>query len=163
MKNLCAPAIIYLIFSITQILIDTFKGLYNTAIIKVIVTIMVTLLLNILCEQGLTFVSWVIVFIPFILMTVIVSMILYVFGLDASTGKFNYKCDEPTNYGNNIKVDNLGNIVIYDPNYNSIINPVYYNSPNIIVPNPNANANNISKNTNNTTIPTNSSSPAYQS
>jgi hypothetical protein len=58
MINLCAPAIIYLIFSITQILIDTFKGLYNTAFMKVIVTIMVTLLLNILCEKGFSVVSW---------------------------------------------------------------------------------------------------------
>ena len=86
MINLCAPAIIYLIFSVTQILIDTFKGLYNTAFMKVIVTVMVTLLLNILCEKGLSVVSWIIVFIPFILMTVIVSMLLYIFGLDAATG-----------------------------------------------------------------------------
>jgi len=91
MINLCAPAIIYLIFSITQILIDTFKGLYNTAFIKTIVATMVTLLLNILCSQGLSVVSWIIVFIPFILMTVIVSILLYVFGLDATTGKLNYK------------------------------------------------------------------------
>jgi hypothetical protein len=90
--NLCPPAIIYLIFSITQIIIDIFKGLYNTAFIKVIVTTMVTFLLNILCEKGLSAVSWIIVFIPFILMTVIVSMLLYVFGLDAATGNLNYNC-----------------------------------------------------------------------
>ena len=65
MTNLCAPAIIYLIFSATQILIDTFKGLYNTAFMKVIVTIMVTLLLNILCQRGLSVVSWIFIFIPF--------------------------------------------------------------------------------------------------
>ena len=93
MINLCSPAIIYLIFSITQILIDTLKGLYNTAFVKVIVTIMVTLLLNILCEKGLSVVSWIIVFIQFILMTVIVTMILYVFGLDAATGKFDQTCN----------------------------------------------------------------------
>jgi len=162
-SNLCAPAIIYLIFSVTQILIDTFKGLYNTAFIKVIVTIMVTLLLNILCEQGLSVVSWIIVFIPFILMTVIVSMILYVFGLDAATGKFDYTCDgtsSTTNCGNNITIDALGNIVIYDPEYNSNTNPVYYQSPNIIVPNPTAND---VQQYNTTIIPTGSSSPAYQS
>ena len=93
MINLCTPAIIYLIFSVTQILIDTFKGLYNTAAIKVIVTIMVTLLLNILCEKDLGFVSWIIVFIPFILMTVIVSVVLYIFGLDAATGNLNKNND----------------------------------------------------------------------
>lgn len=165
MINLCPPAIIYLIFSITQILIDTFKGLYNTAFVKVIVTIMVTLLLNILCEKGLSVVSWIIVFIPFILMTVVVSMILYVFGLDAATGKFNYTCDESsstTNCGNNIKIDSLGNIVIYDPEYNSNTNPVYYQSPNIIVPNPTAN-DIITNQKNVVIIPNGSSSPAYQS
>lgn len=163
MINLCAPAIIYLIFSITQILIDTFNGLYNTAAMKVIVTVMVTLLLNILCEQGLSVVSWIIVFIPFILMTVIVSMLLYIFGLDASTGTLNYTCDASNNYlkcGNGITVDALGNIIVYDPEYNSNVNPVYYQSPNIIIPNPHANDVSIP---NYTHLPTGSSSPAYQS
>ena len=49
MISLCPPAVIYLIFSITQILIDTFKGLYNTAFIKFVIMIMITFLLNILC------------------------------------------------------------------------------------------------------------------
>ena len=176
MINLCAPAVIYLIFSITQILIDTFKGLYNTAFVKVIVTIMVTLLLNILCKQGLSLVSWIIVFIPFILMTVIVSMLLYVFGLDASTGKLNYKCDNSntnsTNSTNNVTTDSLGNIIIYDPEYNVNANPVYYQSPNIIIPNPTNNDNvqqtqqvqQVQGNIYYSQQPSNySSSPAYQS
>ena len=161
MIKICPPAIIYLLFSITQIIIDTFKGLYNTAFIKVIVTIMVTLLLNILCEQGLGFVSWIIVFIPFILMTVIVSMVLYVFGLDAAKGKFNksktcdHKCDK------SIRMDALGNIIIYDPKYNQKNKPVYYQSPNIIVPNPH----NIYEKPikSNPAKYNGSSSPAYQS
>jgi len=134
MINLCAPSIIYLLFSITQILIDTYKGLYNAVFVKIIVTIMVTLLLNILCEKGLSIISWIIVFIPFILMTVIVSVILYTFGLKASTGELNSKKSE--NKYENITLDALGNVVIYDPNYDSVKNPVYYKSPNIIVPNP---------------------------
>jgi glucan phosphoethanolaminetransferase (alkaline phosphatase superfamily) len=92
MDQLCAPAIIYLIFSITQILIDTFSGLYNTALMKTVVMIMVTFLLQLLCKGGLTIISWIIVFIPFILMTVIVSLLLYFFGLNATTGKINYTC-----------------------------------------------------------------------
>lgn len=159
MINLCAPAIIYLIFSGTQIIIDVLKGLYNTALMKVIVTIMVTLLLNILCEKNLSVVSWIIVFIPFILMTVIVSMLLYIFGLDVASGKLDYKCENDNNYKKNISFDKFGNIIIYDPEYNSNKNPVYYQSPNIIVPNPTLNdiKNNFSR------IPIGSSSPAYQS
>lgn len=165
MIKLCPPAIIYLIFSITQIIIDTFKGLYNTAFVKSIVMIMVTLLLNILCDQGLGVVSWIIVFIPFILMTVIVSMVLYVFGLDAATGKLNYKNDNHNkNDENGITTDSLGNIIIYDPNYNPKTHPVYYQSPNIIVPNPqnydNPYAPIVSQQP---LIPSGSSSPAYKS
>lgn len=164
MENLCAPAIIYLIFSITQILIDTFKGLYNTAFIKVIVATMVTLLLNILCQRGLSVVSWIIVFIPFILMTFIVSILLYIFGLDAAKGTLNYKCDDENtqNCGNNIKIDSSGNVLIYDPEYNATTNPVYYKSPNIIVPNPYAN-DNVYKPQYVTNVPSGSTSPAYQS
>jgi hypothetical protein len=166
MINLCPPAIIYLIFSITQILIDTFKGLYNTAFIKIIVTVMVTLLLNILCNQGLSVVSWIIVFIPFILMTVIVSMILYVFGLDAATGKLNYNCNDKKSCPKGVTMDALGNIIVYDPNYNASIHPVYYQQPNIIVPNPNNYENSsypiiTSYQTN--PYPNGTSSPAYQS
>jgi hypothetical protein len=166
MINLCAPAIIYLIFSVTQILIDTYKGLYNTAAIKVIVTIMVTLLLNILCEKDLGFVSWIIVFIPFILMTVIVSVVLYIFGLDAATGNLNKTNDLNKNCGNGITIDSLGNIIIYDPGYNQYTNPVYYQPPNIIVSNPNKRYNAIQQQPTiiyQPPIPTSSSSPAYQS
>jgi hypothetical protein len=55
---------------------------------------MVTFLLNILCEGGLSVVSWIIVFIPFIFMTIIVTMLLYIFGLDAASGTINYKCKD---------------------------------------------------------------------
>lgn len=171
MFNLCAPALIYLIFSFTQILIDTLKGLYNTAFMKAIVTVMVTILLNILCESGLNFVSWIIVFIPFILMTVIVSMLLYIFGLDAATGSLNYKCGgAQEKCGDGISIDRAGNIIIYDPEYNPAASPVYYQSPNIVVPNPH---NNDVANSQTQTaapnqpapqpIPYGSSSPAYQS
>lgn len=89
MFALCTPAIIYLIFSLTQILIDTMQGMYNTAWMKGVVAVMVTFLLNLLCDRGMGVVSWVIVFLPFLFMTVIVTLLLFVFGLDASTGKLN--------------------------------------------------------------------------
>jgi hypothetical protein len=93
MLNLCAPALIYVAFSLTQIIIDTFKGLYNTAFFKVIVMIVITILLNALCQSGMGLVSWIIVFVPFIFMSIIVAILLYVFGLDAATGQLNFKCD----------------------------------------------------------------------
>mgnify|MGYP003682143773 FL=1 len=86
LNKLCSPALLYLGFSLTHILIDTFKGMYNSAFFKSIVAIIFTLLLNIMCERGLNIISWIIVFVPFILMTYITAVLLYVFGLDPNGG-----------------------------------------------------------------------------
>ena len=86
-NQLCPPALIYLIFSTTQVIIDSVKGLYNTALMKIWVAILFTILLNYLCSLGLGTISWLIVFIPFILMTLVVAILLLMFGLDPSTGK----------------------------------------------------------------------------
>lgn len=77
-NKLCTPAFIYLVFSLTQIVIDTFKKEYDKASMKFIIMIIFTILLNILCEKGMTPISWLIVFIPFILMTLIITILLYV-------------------------------------------------------------------------------------
>ena len=79
--NLCSPALIYLVFSLTQVVVDTIKGFYNVALLKFIMMFLFTLLLNILCERGLSVISWIIVFVPFVLMSVITSILLFVFGL----------------------------------------------------------------------------------
>ena len=159
MINLCPPSIVYLFFSLTQILIDLYKQLYNTAFTKAVVTIMVATLLNILCVKGFESVAWFIVFIPFLLMTVIVGMLLYIFGLDVSTGNLNYNCDNATTCGDGITRDKEGNIIIYDPDYNNSSNKVYYNSPNIIVPNPNSNDTSNTQQT--IVVPHGTSDPAY--
>jgi hypothetical protein len=94
-SRLCPPALIYLIFCIIQIGIDVMKGYHNTALIKVWVTFVFTILLNYLCQSGLGIISWIIVFVPFILMTVIVAMLLMLFGLDPRSGKLKvYKTDK---------------------------------------------------------------------
>lgn len=89
--SLCPPAIIYLVFSFTQIIIDMFKGLYNTAFFKFIVMLFFTFLLNVLCMEGLSIISWIIVFIPFMMMSIVTALLLFVFGLDPATGKLHYK------------------------------------------------------------------------
>lgn len=83
---LCPPAFIYLIFCLIQIILDMVNGLYNTAFMKTIVAVIVTFLLNVLCQLNLGIISWIIVFIPFMFMTVITTMLLYIFGLDVATG-----------------------------------------------------------------------------
>ena len=93
LENLCTPVILYLIFSTTQIIIDTFKTMYNTAILKFILMIGFSVVLNFLCERGLGIISWILVFIPFIMMTIISSLLLFALGMSPSSGKVTYEDD----------------------------------------------------------------------
>ena len=93
--SLCPPAVLYLGFSVIQIIIDLFRGQQNSAFLKVIVMIIFTILLNQLCMGGLTILSWFIVFIPFIMMTYVTTILLYVFGLNPSTGKYPQQQPDP--------------------------------------------------------------------
>lgn len=95
LNKLCAPAMLYVVFSITQIIIDIFKSLYNTAFLKFLVMIVFTVALNLLCQMGLGVVSWFIVFVPFIMMTIITSLLLLVLDLNPSKGRNRVKVDHP--------------------------------------------------------------------
>ena len=75
---LCPPALIYVCFSLVQIIIDTFQKTYNIALIKFFIMIIFTFMLNILCKLNLGIISWLIVFIPFIFMTLTsASLVLF--------------------------------------------------------------------------------------
>jgi hypothetical protein len=78
--QICSPALVYLCFSLIQIIIDVYKRQFNTAFFKFWVMLIVTALLNILCDRGLSVVSWLIVFIPLILMSIILVVLIFFLG-----------------------------------------------------------------------------------
>jgi predicted membrane protein len=82
MFKLYPPALIYLCFSLVQVIINTINGLYEIALYKSIAMIIITFLLNTLSANNLDIIAWIIVFIPFILMTEIFVIILYTFSID---------------------------------------------------------------------------------
>jgi len=87
LQPLCMPALIYLLYSLTHVIIDTYKEQYSKAMIEFWISAIFTLLLNVLCQQGLGIVSWLIVSIPFILMTTIAGLLLFSFKLNPATGQ----------------------------------------------------------------------------
>jgi len=80
--GLCGPALVYIGFSLIQIFIDIYAGVFNSAFLKFVVMIIFTLIINILCSLGFTVIAWVLVFVPIIMMTLISTLLLRVFGLD---------------------------------------------------------------------------------
>lgn len=85
LENLCTPALMYMAFSMIQIIIDIFSGVYNIAFFKFITMIIFLALLQILCIRGLGVISWIIVFIPFVLMTFVSMMLMSAFGFSDNT------------------------------------------------------------------------------
>lgn len=110
-QKLCMPALMYLIFMVMHIAIDVYYGLYNMVLIKLGIATIGTLLLNVLCENNMSVVSWLIVFIPFIMMTVIAVYILLMLGLNPATGQSNVKVttdppnSPPSIYANPVAVN----------------------------------------------------------
>ncbi len=85
--SICSPALVYLAFSLTQVIADTVLGLYNTALIKLGMAVVITAMLEVLCARGLKLVSWLVVMIPFALMSLVVGMLLFALGLDPAQGR----------------------------------------------------------------------------
>ena len=91
--NICAPALIYLVFTLTQVIIDIYKKVYNIAITKAIQMVIFTLLLNTLCKRGMSYLSWIIVLIPFIFMSFMTALLLYIFNLNDKETSVNNDAD----------------------------------------------------------------------
>ncbi len=89
--GLCGPGILHIGFSLIQIFIDIYNGVMNAAFLKFIIMIVFTLIINILCDLGFSVIAWFLVFIPIIMMTVISTLLLQVFGLDSENNKLNNK------------------------------------------------------------------------
>ncbi len=80
LTNLCSPALLYLVFMIIHVISQMFNQQYNDALVKLIIGIIFTLILQLLCMQNMKIISWLLVFIPIILYTYTTLIIFFVFG-----------------------------------------------------------------------------------
>ena len=84
---LCNPALLYVIFASVQIIFDLFNQMYTLAIIKAFITIIFTFFLNMLCANGLSIISWIIIIIPFFFTLLLVEILIFILGVNVVTNK----------------------------------------------------------------------------
>lgn len=99
LEGICPPRFLYLAFSIIQIIIDLYRGDSMQALLKFVVMIIFTIVLNAICAAGMSIISWFIVFIPFILMTYITTILFFVFGFNPNKVMNREKSVEKRNLG----------------------------------------------------------------
>lgn len=78
MTSICAPALIYLVFSLLAILYMIYDH-YNagSVIIKVLFIAIWTWILNLLCTSGFEALSWFLVLLPFILFILFIVIVIH--------------------------------------------------------------------------------------
>ena len=115
-SSLCGPAILYIGFSLIQIIIDLYKNLFSAAFIKIIVMLILALTINVLCEMGLQVIAWFLVFIPIIMMTIISTLLLKTFGTDPNSDFLRSKVIDETDTNNNNNNNESSNISSFEDN-----------------------------------------------
>ena len=87
LNYLCPPALIYVVFFLIQIIVELGNNNYKQALIQTIICIIFTCILQIFCNANLSIISWILVFIPIIMYTYMVLLILMVFRLNPDGAK----------------------------------------------------------------------------
>jgi len=97
-KYFCIPALLYIIFASVQIIFDLVNEMWTLAITKTFVAIIFTFVLNMLCDNGLSVISWILVCIPFILTLLLFEILIFILGVK---NEINEPSKKKTNYNNN--------------------------------------------------------------
>ena len=87
LNYLCAPALLYVVFFLIQIVIEISNESYKQALTQAIICVIFTCILQIFCNAELSIVSWILVFIPIIMYTYMVLLIFMVFRLNPEGAK----------------------------------------------------------------------------
>lgn len=97
MFSLCTPSIVYLVYAVSQVIAKMMRGLYSEALIEMVISCLFAVFLNYLCSIDMKVFAWAIIFVPFVLMSVVIALLLYLFTRDPETGRilFNDKEYDP--------------------------------------------------------------------
>ena len=95
LKDLCTPAMVYLLLSIVAIVMMAMQNLGNNGVycvgsyscntssvvslfmLKIVYVLFWTWLLNVLCKSGYETVSWILVLLPFVLLFILIAILFY--------------------------------------------------------------------------------------
>lgn len=94
LKELCGPALVYFLISIFSVLLILFQNLGNndcysigsftcdvssTALVfisKIIYILFWTWILNLICKDGHSYISWLLILLPYILLFVVIGVVM---------------------------------------------------------------------------------------
>ena len=78
LDTFCSPALLYVFFTIIYTSIDLYNTKYTEAGVKLIIMIIMTVILNILCNRGQKILAYLVVFLPLMFMFHLSGLVLYI-------------------------------------------------------------------------------------
>jgi len=84
LDNLCTPTIVFIVFAIAHLSLELYDKNYSLALLKVVLSVVMICLLELLCIVKLHLLAWILVFLPLIIYSYMTLIIFFVFGLDPS-------------------------------------------------------------------------------
>lgn len=86
LDGLCSPVILYVAFSIAHVVSDLSLGMTGQAVTRSAIAVLIAFVLQLMCERGMSIVSWIIVFIPFVSMGLLTALAVAAFNLGDERG-----------------------------------------------------------------------------
>jgi len=79
-ETLCTPAVMFIMFMLFQLIYELYHENYPMALAKFVCSIITILFLQLLCLANMEIISWIIVFLPFIVYSYMALLLYFVFG-----------------------------------------------------------------------------------
>lgn len=75
--SVCSPALLLLSFSAAYMVVQVYHRHWGTFFETALISAVLAMLLQALCARHLTVVAWIVVFVPFIYMSLVISLVAY--------------------------------------------------------------------------------------
>lgn len=87
LNYLCPPALLYAVIMLIYLILEISHEKYHQALVKAIVGIIFTCILESFCQMNLGLVSWLLVMVPIIFYTYMTLLAFFIFGLNPNPHK----------------------------------------------------------------------------
>ena len=82
LENLCTPAILFVFVMMAHLIFELYERDYSDAFIKLLLSLLFVLCLQLLCVGGMGMISWILVFLPIIVYSYMALLLFFAFGLN---------------------------------------------------------------------------------
>jgi hypothetical protein len=75
--ELCVPTLLSLLFGLAFVIFDLSGGLVYTGLVRLMMVVIFSLVLQLLCQNNLSWASWTLIVVPFLFITIMTAIVFF--------------------------------------------------------------------------------------